>query len=145
MCLFFYGIRNLIKIIELDSPDDDGGSPINLYEVVNLGCDCTSDSSLDDFCYRGIEPNCVVGNLLPGRSYSIKLRALNEVGKGEWSDLTVLSTASGSPDSPAAPQVSIKSPTVLLIQWCEPAGNGSPITEYRLEFSTKRNEAFKQV
>jgi len=42
-------------------------------------------------------------------------------------------------------QVSIKSPTVLLIQWCESAGNGSPITEYRLEFSTKRNEAFTQI
>lgn len=120
-------------------PENDGGSPVNFYELVNVGVENS------EIFYKGSEQSCIINNLLPGRTYSIKLRATNEIGQGDWSDIVNVTTSPGSPDAPEMPNISIRSPSCLLITWTEPSTNGSVISEYRLEWSLKKNESFTQL
>jgi len=100
---------------------------------------------MEDLVYDGPELECVVNNLLPGRSYPIKLRAVNEVGKGEWSEIVEFTTAASNPEPPEAPSIIVRSSNCLVIYWNEPNGNGSTITEYRLECSPKKQDLFKLI
>jgi len=99
----------------------------------------------EEIVYDGPELSCVLSNLLPGRTYPIKLRAVNEVGKGDWSETVELTTGASNPEAPQAPSIAVRSASCLLIYWHEPANNGSPIIEYRLECSAKRSDMFKLI
>jgi hypothetical protein len=82
----------------------------------------------------------VVKDLLPGESYVVRVRAINRIGAGSWSEEFQFKAGSAPPNKPVAPEVSIRSPTHLLVQWKEPACNGAPITDYKLESSQKQND-----
>lgn len=120
-------------------PDEDGGAEVSLYEVKLL------DVDVEHVAYKGAEQTCTLANLLPGRAYSVRLRAFNKVGAGEWSDAFEFISGAGVPDAPNAPTVSSRASNCILVGWNEPASNGSPITEYRLEWSLKDVELFGQL
>lgn len=128
-------------------PETDGGSPITVYELVNLGFEKTGGVASEasdkyEIVYKGPELSSAVNNLLSGQTYSLKVRAINEIGTGDWSDLAEISTGAGPPDAPDMPSVTSKSANCLVISWSEPHTNGAPIVEYRLEMSQKRSDCF---
>ena len=59
----------------LDEPDYDGGSPITEYVVQVMGTDLAPRE-----VYRGHDIQCSVASLLPGRTYSVQVRAFNKAG-----------------------------------------------------------------
>lgn len=128
-------------------PDYNGGAPVTEFEVDFIDSVLVSGTSaMRQNIYRGKEPECTVTDLLPGNSYSLKVRALNRVGFGHWSDVLEATSGAAAPETPLLPQLSTKSPFHILVEWTEPLCNGSPITEYKLEMSnTDREEHFSPV
>lgn len=57
-------------------PEDDGGVPIDCYEVEKL--DLNTGKWVP--CGRANEPNFVVKNLQPGHQYQFRVRAVNKEG-----------------------------------------------------------------
>ena len=49
------------------------------------------------------------------------------------------------PDAPRDLLAEARSATSAFLSWEESANNGGPITEYRLEWSRKENDAFAQL
>eukprot|EP00955_Chlamydomonas_euryale_P092652 364728-Chlamydomonas_euryale.AAC.10 len=83
--------------------------------------------------YRGTERACKITRLLPGTRYTFALDAANGVGPSPRSDHSVFATQATVPSQPDPPSVVSASADSVILRWCAPAGNGSPVTSYRLE------------
>jgi hypothetical protein len=77
------------------------------------------------------EPSCKITKLNAGVEYEVCCRACNVHGKSDWTAPTVFTTA---PSVPSAPEIRFESkPGIYIIEWDEPANNGSEISQYLLE------------
>ena len=123
-------------------PDRDGGSAVTTYEVSLDGESTSAAAAAPVVVYKGNELVCSINSLQPGKNYSARVRCMNKVGAGEWSDPLEFTSGAGAPDAPQTPIVSAKSASLVAISWLEPAANGSPVLEYRLEWSPKDAELF---
>jgi hypothetical protein len=65
---------------------------------------------------------------------------------GPWSHILEVMSGAAPPDTPSDPLVMCRSSHHAVIQWDEPASNGAPITDYRLEMSmTAREQDYTTV
>nr|CAD7439983.1 unnamed protein product [Timema bartmani] len=64
---------------------------------------------------------------------------------GPWSDPVEVLSGAAPPDVPREPQVTCRSSHHALVQWVEPASNGAPVTDYKLEMSTTVEQDFATV
>lgn len=129
-------------VLRWEKPHYQGGAPVNDYEmelegVLNEGAERKKQRTM---VYRGKESCCVVKDLLPGESYLVRVRAINRIGAGSWSEEFTFKAGSAPPNKPQAPEINVRSPTHLFVQWKEPQCNGSAISDYKLESSMKQNE-----
>lgn len=60
-------------------PQVDGGSPVSCYSVEMSG----QHSEESREVYQGPELDCSVGGLMPGRTYSFRIKAANKAGVRE--------------------------------------------------------------
>lgn len=136
-------------------PDFNGGSEIIEYELEiddrqcqseesgiesNEGDRVDGDISAARLVYKGIDKQCVVKNLQPGETYTVRVRAGNRIGMGSWSDPFTFIAGAAIPDAPNSLEVIIRSATHLTINWEPPRSNGATIIEYRLDKSLSCDE-----
>ena len=120
--------------------------------------------------FSGYETECLVASLLPGRIYSFQVRASNRIGVshfkkknnrfvyckrrlfikfniflfmqfGPWSELIEIKSGPGAPEAPAQPTSTHRTSHSVALTWNEPASNGAPISEFRLEMASNRRVA----
>lgn len=116
-------------------PDYNGGAPVLEYELEMEGPD-----SIPSLVHKNKESECTVTKLKPGCNYTFKVRAINRIGPGPWSDSVTITSGAAPPNAPDAPSATCKSPFHVFVEWQEPSTNGAPITEYRLEMSPNNSE-----
>jgi hypothetical protein len=83
--------------------------------------------------YRGPERAHKLARLMPGQRYSFRVRAANGVGESRPSELMSFATQATVPTQPEPPSMLSASSDSVILRWAPPAGNGSPVTSYRLE------------
>uniref|UniRef100_A0A4W6CCB2 Fibronectin type-III domain-containing protein 3A n=1 Tax=Lates calcarifer TaxID=8187 RepID=A0A4W6CCB2_LATCA len=111
-------------------PQVDGGSPVSCYSVEVSGPQSEESREV----YQGPELDCSVGGLMPGKTYSFRLKAANKAGFGPLSERCEVTTGPGAPEQCKAPSTTCKSPSCVVISWEAPPCNGAPVTEFRLEW-----------
>uniref|UniRef100_A0A8D3C1M4 Fibronectin type-III domain-containing protein 3A n=1 Tax=Scophthalmus maximus TaxID=52904 RepID=A0A8D3C1M4_SCOMX len=111
-------------------PQVDGGSPVACYSVEVSGLQSEESREV----YQGPELDCSVGGLMPGKTYSFRLKAANKAGFGPLSERCEVTTGPGAPEQCRAPSTTCKSPSCVVVTWEAPACNGAPVTEFRLEW-----------
>lgn len=128
--------------IEWDPPVDDGGSPILNY-TLRMGCPVGASEHQDEDVYQGPRRQCTISGLKPGEKYSFQVMATSKAGPSPWSDLSELHTAPGPPDAPEFTTCSCKAPSLIRLEWMEPATHGTQVTGYMVEQLI--DEAFVKV
>ncbi|KAF3693236.1 Fibronectin type-III domain-containing protein 3A [Channa argus] len=111
-------------------PHVDGGSPVSCYAVEV----CGSQSEDSREVYQGPELDCSVAGLMPGKTYSFRVKAANKAGFGPLSERCEVTTGPGAPEQCKAPSTTCKSPSCVVVSWEAPPCNGAPVTEFRLEW-----------
>jgi titin len=108
------------------APVFDGGTPVTGYTVTSVPSDAT-------IVVNGT--TATVTGLTTGQSYVFTVQAINAVGLSTpVNSLTTL--VATSPEAPAAPAVTVDGMTSVAATWSAPAANGSPVTGYRVQYST---------
>ncbi|XP_074025374.1 miles to go isoform X2 [Leptinotarsa decemlineata] len=126
-------LRNSVSLRWVE-PDYNGGAPVLDYEVEMTA------AATQSIVYKNKENECTADNLSPGCDYIFKVRAVNRVGPGQWSEPLKVTSGAAPPGDPAIPSVHCKSPFHVFVEWLEPQSNGAAISEYRLEMSPDVNE-----
>lgn len=108
----------------------DCGSPVTGFDIRSRksGGELVGE---DWIIQESSEANCKISKLAAGVEYEVSCRACNVHGKSEWTAPIVFTTA---PSVPSAPEIRFESkPGSYIIEWDEPAHNGSEISQYLLE------------
>uniref|UniRef100_A0AAQ4RRP0 Fibronectin type III domain containing 3A n=1 Tax=Gasterosteus aculeatus aculeatus TaxID=481459 RepID=A0AAQ4RRP0_GASAC len=111
-------------------PNVDGGSVVSCYSIEVSGPQSEESREV----HQGPELDCSVGGLMPGKTYSFRLKAANKAGFGPLSERCEVTTAPGAPEQCKAPSTTCKSPSCVVVSWEAPPCNGAPVTEFRLEW-----------
>ncbi|KAJ5074874.1 fibronectin type iii domain-containing 3ba-related [Anaeramoeba ignava] len=102
------------------------GSEIEKYEIeVN-----------NEIIGESEKPKFIIENIKPSTNYSIRIRAKNSKGEGEWSDEIKTKTKNKKPEKIREIEVEPKLNEIEL-KWKEPKNEGSEIEKYEIEVNNE--------
>ena len=115
-------------------PDNDGGAEVTGYRVEaarNLGGwgALVADTESTETSYTD--------KAEPGSTVSYRVSAINAAGRGPTSNVVRVEVEAVAPEAPGGVGALATGPTAIGIAWNPPTNNGgSPVTAYRIEYST---------
>ena len=128
--------RNALKY-KWSEPSENGGHPILEYVVQchpppeGFDTQPTSEGMFE--IYRGADRSVVIKKLVPGKRYSVRVKAINCIGEGPWSQVATFATQATVPSSPEMPVITSSGEDSVVLQWDPVSGNGSDVNGYQVE------------
>ena len=110
------------------APTNNGGSAITGYSVQYR----TGSGNWSDWTHGGTATTATITGLTNGTAYQVRVRTVNKIGNGSWSN-SVVGTPAGLPAAPAAPTLA-ESDQQLTVTWISPVNNGAAITGYDVQY-----------
>lgn len=114
-------------------PEDDGGCPIECYEIEKMD----EDTGIWVPCGKSTDTRFDVNNLVPGKKYKFRVRAVNKEGDSEElvADQSILAKNEfDEPGKPGRPVATDWDKDHVDLKWTAPASDGgAPITGYIIE------------
>ncbi|CAH1103156.1 unnamed protein product [Psylliodes chrysocephalus] len=118
-------------------PEDDGGSPIDHYEIEKL--DPLTGQWVP--CGRSTEPEANITGLQEGKSYKFRVKAVNKEGESEplEAERTIIAkNPFDEPGKPGRPDLKDWSKDFVELAWNPPASDGgAPIQKYIIQMHDK--------
>lgn len=138
------------------SVNDDGGELIRAYEyradgrskdlfnpIFTYPIDKQNASTID--AVASSTPIYTIRNLLPNYEYRISIRAINDVGPGDWTEFRLETKKPAAPTPPIIVKPSVVSSSQIgfpsdykngyVLRWIPPElDNGDPVNLYRIKF-----------
>lgn len=139
-------VGSVMNIVIQPSPDH-GGASISKYELwVDSGNDFTSSFTqmslyLGTTMTYGISP---LDNLVRGRIYRFKTRAINVVGASDFSIISYIAYGD-VPAAPSAPTQVSTTRTSITVAWLPPASSDLAVKGYVLSMDDGINGEFKPI
>ncbi|PRD22652.1 UNVERIFIED_CONTAM: unc-22 [Trichonephila clavipes] len=122
-------------------PSDDGGAPIDHYEVEKL--DPQSGQWVPAGETIGADTNLKVKGLQPGKQYKFRVKAVNRLGESEPLEAfqpILAKNPYDPPSAPGQPEIADYDKDFVTLKWKKPLNDGgSPITGYVVEKKDKYN------
>ncbi len=104
-----------------EPPSDDGGSPITGYQVQALGTNKQITCRTNE---------CDFGGLENGKSYTFKVRAVNKIGPGDWSDVSKSAFADTAPGRVENIRMKSRGDRTITVAWDPPTTVTSKVVSY---------------
>lgn len=123
------------------APDSDGGSPItdHVVQIQSRGGGWTTVTAA-----TSARRDAVIGKLVNGRTYQLRVAAVTAAGRGAWSQ-TVEATPAGAPGSPRSLDARART-RGALVSWRRPADDGGRrVTDYAIQISTNNGRTWSTV
>ncbi|KAK6747288.1 hypothetical protein RB195_000476 [Necator americanus] len=125
-------------------PDDDGGEPIDYYEVEKLDV----DSGRWVPCAKVHDTKAHVEGLKKGQSYQFRVKAVNKEGQSDplaTEKETKAKNPYDEPGKPHTPEVTDWDADRVSLQWEPPdSDGGAPITQYIIEKKGKHGREWQE-
>lgn len=125
-------------------PDDDGGEPIECYEIEKL------DTSTGRWvpCAKVTDTKAHIDGLKKGQSYQFRVKAVNKEGPSEpltTENETIAKNPYDEPGKPHTPEVTDWDADRVSLEWQPPDyDGGAPITEYIIENKGKHGREWQK-
>ncbi|EDW50927.1 GM26811 [Drosophila sechellia] len=128
--------------LKWEKPDDDGGSPIDYYEIEKL--DPHTGQWLP--CGKSTEPEAKVIGLHEGKAYKFRVRAVNKEGESEDLETEkpiIAKNPFDEPDRPGKPEPTNWDKDFVDLAWDPPKNDGgAPIQKYIIQMRDKSGRAW---
>ncbi|WKY05591.1 hypothetical protein Q1695_006081 [Nippostrongylus brasiliensis] len=125
-------------------PDDDGGEPIEYYEVEKLDV----DSGRWVPCAKVKDTKAHIDGLKKGQSYQFRVKAVNKEGASDpltTEKETKAKNPYDEPGKPYAPEVTDWDADRVSLEWQPPdSDGGAPITQYIIEKKGKHGREWQE-
>ena len=109
----------------------NGGSSITSYRLERKTG--TADYTLVSLSIKADATSYADSSLAPGTAYAYRIRAVNAVGSGAWSNEPAAATPAIAPEAVDDLAATAASATAIDLKWTAPGNGGSSITSYDLE------------
>ncbi len=104
-----------------EPPSDDGGSPITGYQVQELRTNKQITCRTNE---------CDFGGLENARAYTFKVRAINKIGPGDWSDVSQSAYADTRPGRVDDIRMKTRGDGTITVAWDPPTTATSKVLSY---------------
>ena len=109
----------------------NGGRGITSYRLERKTG--TADYTLVSLSIKADATSYADSSLAPGTAYAYRIRAVNAVGSGAWSNEPAAATPAIAPEAVDDLAATAASATAIDLKWTAPGNGGSSITSYDLE------------
>ncbi|NDC47898.1 MAG: hypothetical protein EBZ61_02240 [Micrococcales bacterium] len=131
-------------LLNWQTPISTNGQPIKNYLV-----EISSDAGVNWNSYTkpvSTLTSVTISGLVPAKSYSFRVFAVNQIGTGQASPLISATTLASVPTQPKSLTAGQVSSTTVSLSWLVPdTDSGSAITDYRVEQSSDGGSTWAQV
>ncbi|XP_047102318.1 twitchin isoform X3 [Schistocerca piceifrons] len=123
--------------LKWQKPDDDGGSPIEYYEIEKL--DPLTGQWIP--CGRSTEPEANITGLQEGKPYKFRVKAVNKEGESEELETEkpiIAKNPFDEPSKPGRPEPRNWDKDFVDLEWSKPKSDGgAPIEKYIVQMRDK--------
>ena len=129
-------------LVSWTAPSDDGGETITGYDLQYRETGTSDWTQVDD----QTGTSYTITGLSLETEYEVQVRATNSLGDSGWSSSEAATTTSTVPYAPAAPTVTVLSPSSVSVTWSAPSDDGGEtITGYDLQYRETGTSDWTQV